>query len=278
MADINPFLAAVYQSAEPVGNPGDDATEKLAQLDVIDKMVAAEGYNIDQIDGVTLLKVASGLFGEDNVIADLIKQAEAPPPTAEAKPEESEEEKKKKAEEAAAAAMPEEEKKAYEEKLAEADFLGRVMAHAFHQEKTALDKTALSGSQAVQAVKNWGQLAGHAATEGVAAVKDKGGKMRDAYRFGKLPLDAGGGGGRLEGLKHMAKLHPKTVAGLAGAGVLGAGGVTAAALSGSDKKASAVEMLAQMRAEEIVAAQSQQEKLAARVEQRAMEILAEQTA
>lgn len=302
--DANPFLARMYgtfeEQPQPIGaQPGDD-TEKLAQLQVIDELLQAENIDVEQLSVQDLVKVAGQMFGPNNVIAKMAEgevppeflaqqekaeEKEDEPPKSEEKPaEEKEEEAKKEA--AAEAEM--------QEKIAFFDFCGRLMAHSFNQENKLIEKQALSGGQALQAAKNWAQLAGYgagragrAAAGGAraagGAIKGKAEAMKETFQQARAGLGGGSTGlgrsatgakGVAGSLLEVAKKHPKTVAGLAAVPVAGG---AAYGLSGGEKKASALDMLAERRAEELAAefiaeqqAANPQIKLAAAVEERAM--------
>lgn len=157
-------------------------------------------------------------------------------------------------------------------KVAEADRLGRIMAHAMNQELVSIQKQAGAG----QAVKNWAQLAAHGAKKGgekvvgaAKAVASKGKEMG------------------AKSVEHVKKHKSLYAAGAAGATGLGAGYA-----AGKKKKSSALDTLAQAHALEILKAsgidpdslQLQQEKvseadpaaaLSNAVESRAWEILAQ---
>lgn len=271
---VNPFLAEMYGTfsdqpqAQPIGmQPGDDV-EKLAQLQLLDEMLTAENIDIEKVAAADLQRVAEQLFGPDNVIAKLA--GEVPPeflahqaapggePKAEEKPaeEKKEEEKKDEAkEEEAKKEAAAREEQALQEKIAEFDFLGRLMAHAFENERQAIEKQATATSDLLQAAKKAVTGAGARATKRVA--KPAPGMMDQASKWvGKNKGLAMGG------------------AALGGAG-LG---------YGLGKAASALDILAARRAEQIVAekvaaqgvpAADDVTKLAERIEQRAQELAAE---
>jgi len=132
---MNEFLADLYGTRQQVGASEPSNIDKLAEAQILDDLFKAEGVDVDQLPNETLLKVAHELFGDNSA---LIKAAgELPPALAEKAEEkkegedESEEEEKK-------------EDESEEEKLANADYIGRVMAHAFWNEKSELEKAASS--------------------------------------------------------------------------------------------------------------------------------------
>jgi phosphoglycolate phosphatase-like HAD superfamily hydrolase len=143
---MNKFLADLYGTASTVGAGFSDDTEKLAEAKLLDDFFKAEGIDVDKLSDDTIVKVAHQLFGADSAI---VKTAGEVPPqlAAEAKKEgeTTEEEKKEKKE-----GDKDDKNESEEEKVAQADFLGRVMAHAFHQEKTAIEKSAAAGRPQAQ--------------------------------------------------------------------------------------------------------------------------------
>jgi hypothetical protein len=263
---MNEFLAQMYGTAETIGS-GDD-TEKLAQAQVMNEMFTAEGVDVDSLAPETIVKVAEALFGENTKIA--------------------EEDVKKDDEE-------EEEEEEAEEKLAEADFLGRVMAHSYVNEMTEIEKNAGRATRAVEAVERAGGKIKHLIGQKRKAMgaSYEGGKS--FFRTRATPARGGGPKGhkmflprdkasRLGGSLEVARKHPGTVGGaalLAGGGVAGAGyGAKKGyeAIKGK-KKESALDVLAEQRAMEILAengyAVNGEEKLASAVEERAYQMLAE---
>ena len=149
---MNEWLNKMYGTAETIGAaPASDDTEKLAQAELLNQMLEAEGYDVDKLSADTIVKVANALFGADNKL----KVADEMPPQFAAKAEEKKEEGK---EEHEKGETKEEEKKEEEKKdedeekkaadeLAQADFVGRMMAHAYVNELAAIEKQA----QAAQA-------------------------------------------------------------------------------------------------------------------------------
>jgi hypothetical protein len=175
-----------------------------------------------------------------------------------------------------------------QEKLAEADYLGRVMAHAYVQELKGIEKDAGRLADAGKAIKGVGEKAvGH------------------AKRYGQLM--AGGekfvSGGRPGNTRHLAKGswgHEERTKSMIARGATGATAVAAAAAARHHKKKhssaegepTALDLLAERRAMEILeangieleapeavetektsASEKEMELLAAAVEQRAAELL-----
>lgn len=287
---MNEFLADIYNTRESIGAPQDSSdVEKLAEAQLLDEALKAEGVDIDKLSGETILKLAHQLLGDDSA---LVKAA--------AEEGEKKEEAKEEAEE-----EDEEKKEPFEEKVAQADFLGRVMAHSYWNEKVGIEKEAAMpaalkagleragafgksvGSKAKELGSKAKELGAKAWKHTGSAVGEKAKAMKGSYEGAREGLIPGtlrhavtGGKGRLGAALEVAKQHPKTVAGLA-AGLAAAGG-GGAYLATKKKKASAIDLLAEKRAMEwaeahgLVNEESTDEmKLAAAVDQRAAEMLAE---
>jgi hypothetical protein len=275
--DMNSFLAEMYGTRETIGatSSADQDVEKLAEAQLLDQALQAEGVDVDQLDAGTLLKVAYSLFGEDSALVKAAMDEEGEPEEGETPAEEKKE-------------TPAEEKKeeTEEEKVAQADFLGRVMAHAFVQEQDAITKEALSLSGAKEGLFAAGRAIKGAPGKAVGAVKSglkgKAEAMKGSYLWGGRHSPTAIGRG-VKGALEVAKAHPKTVGGAAAGLGLTGGAAAMAAKKGKKKKASALDSLAEERALEILKEAgvqvgqepSEEEKLAAAVEQRAWEMLAE---
>jgi hypothetical protein len=134
---MNPFLADLYNTAENIGaGPGAaDDTEKLAQAAVIDQMLQNEGFSLDQLSPDDLVKVATEIFGAESPLVKEAGEMPFPPKAEKCKKCDKEE-----------CTCPAEKEKEAQEKLAEADFLGRAMAHAYVDELSNIEKKA--GEQA----------------------------------------------------------------------------------------------------------------------------------
>jgi hypothetical protein len=282
---MNEFLAEMYGTREAIGAEGNDDVEKLAEAQLLDEALQAEGVNIDDLPGDTILKLAYQILGEDS---HLVKAA-----MVEAGEEEEEEEEEGK----------DEDKEPMEEKVAQADFLGRVMAHSYVNELGEIEKNAayptgfgMLGSavskatgKAAKRVKNWTRIKGAPKGKGTysgSAQAGKGygggrvmgereGKIYEALFKGKAKARNLGKGGLAHLKEHKGKYL--TGAGLAAA----AGGGFAAGKVGKKKAASAIDMLAEKRAMEWAESvglveNDENEKLAAAVDARAYEMLLEQ--
>lgn len=182
-----------------------------------------------------------------------------------------------------------------QEKLAEADFLGRVMAHSYVQEMREIEKTA-SDSQLGDTIPGAGKKSrkphkggGKKGGKGVMAkIKGQAGKAWGATKRGASAYGNLMAGGFKKGKKPGFMNRLKGASGKR-LKVWGARGGTAAALGAAgygakklmEKRSSALETLAEQRAMEILEASgveddaSPYDVLAASVEERAAEILAE---
>jgi hypothetical protein len=161
---MNAFLAEMYGTRESIGAPRDSSdVEKLAEIQLLDEALRAEGVDIDKLDGGTIVKVAAEIFGKDSA---LVKEAAGEAPDFEgvaheksesaAKEKKEEEKEPEKGEEEALKEAALAELKAldtansgeesFEEKVAQADYLGRQMAHAFWNEKCKIEKQASAKS------------------------------------------------------------------------------------------------------------------------------------
>lgn len=115
-------LAQIYGTGQPVAYDQEDL-QKTAAAELLVKLAAEQGVDLNQFSDTEI--------GE--MISDLYKSAEEegappfPPKKEEGKKEEEKEEEKE---------------KEAQVKFAEADFLGRVMAHAMVQELNNIDKQA----------------------------------------------------------------------------------------------------------------------------------------
>jgi len=225
-------LAQIYGTGQSYD---EEDIEKTAAAELLVKLAEEEGVNLDQFSDEEIAEMLGELYGEK---------------TAGDEKKEEHEKKETKGEE-----KKEEEAK---EKAAEADFLGRVMAHAMVQELGSIEKEA--------GIKEKYEAAKGAVGRGASFLKGLPGRygknvkerFTEAHRAGKEAVTGKGsiGGGdmskmdRLKALGHAAKkVAPEagTAAGLAGAAAV------AAHLHGKKKHASAVAELADQRAYEILA-------------------------
>lgn len=280
---MNQFLAEMYGTRETIGAPAQsDDTEKLAEAQLLDEALRAEGIDVDTLSPEAILKVAQSLFPEGALVKAAAEESHEEHEKEETPAEEAKEEEGKKEGEGETA----------EEKTAQADFLGRVMAHAFVQEQAEINKEAALkdiagkakefGSKALKNLKG----AGKAIKEAPSKAGKWAAEPVHTFRGGHQARHLAGGKGSsklreawetAKDVGQTIKAHPGQ-AGAAG-GVL-AGGVGAGfAAAHKKKEGSAIDKLAEQRALEILAengiGQDGDEKLASAVEQRAWEMLAE---
>lgn len=138
---MNPFLAELYNTAENIGvtkEAASDENEKLAQAYVLDQMLQNEGYSLDKLSADDVVKVATEIFGADSpLVKEAMGDGSCPPGVPPKKKEDKKDE--------------EEKEKEAQEKLAEADFLGRAMAHAYVDELRGIEKKAQEEQTQTQA-------------------------------------------------------------------------------------------------------------------------------
>jgi len=264
---MNEFLAELYGTREMIGAEDSSDVEKLAEAQILDDVLQSEGIDVNDLDDGTILKLAYEIFGDDSEIVKMAAEEE------EAEEEAEEEPKKKKSEE--------DEEQSAEEKTAEADMLGRIMAHSMVQElgQIEMQKEAgrklerTLGGSTVGSMKGGlgGTAAGSLLGAGIGALK--GGKK--GALTGLLLGGAGGyGAGATAGGIHGA------IKGYKGGKKDDAMEARLKKMEGKGKKASALDKLAEQRAlaileENGIVVDDSQDKLASAVEQRAWEMLAE---
>jgi len=163
-------LAEIYGTGQSA-NAEDDQV-KLAAAELLVKLAGDNNVDLSQFSDQEVA----------DMVAELQKEAELPPQFQ--KKEEGEEKKDEKTESKetpeskesaeSSSESPEDKKAEAAEKVAEADFLGRVMAHSFAQECKEIEKEAGLKDKAVGAakglpafLKNKGVAAGKTAVEGV---------------------------------------------------------------------------------------------------------------
>lgn len=219
---MDQFLAEYYGTAQPA----QDETEKAAQVELFAKLAAAEGIDLNSMSDEQVEQLYNATFSK------------------EASEEEGEEKDDKKEE----AEKEHAEKKAAAEKFAEADYMGRVMAHAYVQE---MRKIASSNEKS--ASMDMGRVSRmRGAVKGVA---EKAGKHVE--NVGRKVVKTVG---RTHG--EESALSSRTARGIGGAtygaGALGAAGAAKGvhhlATKDKKKKASAIDELAAQHAVEKAAA------------------------
>lgn len=177
---MDPKLAEVYQTNQP-----DEAdVEALATAALAEKLAEADEVNVDGLSDEEAEALASQIIDGDSASAEGEEQ-----PEAEAAAEEPAEEEEKTAGE-------EEQLTPEQEKIAEADYLGRVMAHAYVAERKEIEKQA-----AAETAKTAGKLdnlkgavamTGAAASKKKDAVKAGAGKVMAHLKSGKGKAQAAG--------------------------------------------------------------------------------------
>jgi len=254
---MDPRLAEIYgtNSEEQTQDTEKVAAAQLAEKLAGDESLNLEGMSEDQIEALAQEVLAQGA-DEQTQAAEETEEAEATEET---------------------------EEKQASEKLAEADYLGRVMAHSYVQELRNIEKEAGVKETA-------GKVMGHLKRH----KEDVKGGFKDLAYMAKSPRQAASAlkdSVKTHGVKRTIKENKNSVKalGVAGAGAVGTG---AAAKKYKDKKSSAVsalDTLAAQRALEILAengidyneeaeveektASNPADALAAAVEARAMELL-----
>src|SRR5687767_12350515 len=103
---MNEFLAEMFGTRENIGAPAADASdvEKLAEAQLLDEALAAEGIDIDALSAEQIVKVAGAMFGEDSKLvksaaqpAEVAQPAVQPAKTAAAQPAKTDDQKIKEA-------------------------------------------------------------------------------------------------------------------------------------------------------------------------------------
>jgi hypothetical protein len=140
MTDMNPYLAAMYNTNGAAEQITEDM-QKVANMELFCKLAADNGLDLSNMTDDQIASVYAQVFPED--IAKVAEEEEKKEEEKKEEHEESEtEEEEKKEEEAKKAEAYYSEKRAWAEKCAEADYMGRIMAHAFTQERDNIEKEA----------------------------------------------------------------------------------------------------------------------------------------
>jgi hypothetical protein len=243
---MDAFLAEHYgtDAAVKTAAANQEDLEKQASVDLFMKLAAEQNIDLAAMKPEQV----------NELYARFIKNASAPEAAAPVTKTAEEEEAEKKKELEEKAKEEHEEKKAQAEKVAEADFLGRVMAHAYCNEMRKIAEAAAAGEApaadpapaAAPAAEDPAKLAAMPENlrKGFEALKGHAGKA------GKAVSEAAGKG--KEHVEHAAgkahefgKSHPGATHGAAAAGGAAAGaGAAHAAHKHHDKEASAIDALA----------------------------------
>lgn len=231
---MDAFLAHVYGTKTAAAQSNQEDLEKEASVQLFMKLAGEQNIDLASMPDAQVNELYQ-VWRDKTAAAEPPAEPTATEPTAPAKVAEDDAEKKKREE----AEKEHEEKKAAAEKVAEADFLGRVMAHAYVNE---LNKIASTGEPPAEPT----------ATTPTEPAEDKtAGKMPEALRKG-LEAARGAAGKAADKGKELAgkagdaaKKHKGHAA--AAAGGAAAGGA-AGFMAGKSKKASAIDELATDRA------------------------------
>lgn len=229
-------LAAIYGTGQPEIDESD--LEKTAAAELLVKLAEEQGVDLNDFSDEEVAEMLGDLY--EGGVEHTAAAQEAP---------------------------------ATQEKYAEADYLGRIMAHSMVQELDSIEKEAAS--------------MGHYARKGMAAVKRVPGNLKrgkEVITGSKLKKLEEAGFSPTRGMSGMIDAERKAVQklrtgaksvgkGLAAGGALAAGGYTATDMA---KKGSAVEALAEQRAYKLASEAGYIDKEASAldqaVEKRALEI------
>ena len=271
---MNEFLAEIYNTRESIGASQDNSdVEKLAEAQLLDEALRAEGVDIDKLPGETILKLAHQLLGDDSALVKAAAEESAEHEEGEKEEKEETEEKKEASEET------------FEEKVAQADFLGRVMAHSFWNEKGDIEKTGGMPPGLKKGLERAGKFVSKKMTGAKKAVGKAGEAVKEYHREGAKDIKSAITG-KLEGLPGKMGKKERFQAAFSGAKKFAphaaAAGLAGAGIHHATKSASAIDVLAEKRAMEWAEAHglvndepTEEMKLAAAVDQRAAEMLAE---
>ena len=224
-------LAQIYGT----GNSAEDDQVKLAAAELLVMLASDNNVDLSQFSDVEVAQM----------VGELSKTAEFPP-VAEKKESKETPESKDSSESSESA------EKAAEEKVAEADFLGRVMAHSFNQELTEIqkeggvkEKLVGAGKKTLEFLKNQPKEIKSGLSSAKNAITGKA-KMHGGGRRGEFIANLSGTERKFHAGEAAKKLAPAAGA----AAILGAGGY-AATHGGKEKKSSALDTLAAERAFEL---------------------------
>lgn len=232
---MNPTLAAMYDT-HGAGRAYAEESTKIAHLELFAKAAAAQRIDLSQLDPSTqealFQDFTAKLAQEEGEGASESESSEPPAKEEEEKEEEEGEEGKE-----AAARREFHNMQEWQEKNAQADFLGRRMAHAFWDEYNEISKVAKGGPQVFQPKHKDTLLgAGKGAPGGTAKKTPEGAKM--VKGLGERVREGAGAAG-----KHIAQHKGKYLAGAGAAAALG-GAAYAAGRASKKKEASAFDVKA----------------------------------
>lgn len=122
-------MLAQYYNTHGAADAAQEETAKLAHAELFAKLAAKNGIDLSQMSPQQIEELYGQVFPK-TAEEEKKEEEKAPPPFPPKKDEEAKDD-----EEKSAAAMAHwQEKRAFQEKFAEADLMGRVMAHSFHDE------------------------------------------------------------------------------------------------------------------------------------------------
>lgn len=227
---MNEWLAQMYGT----NGANSEELEKQASLELFAKLAAKHNIDLSQLSNAQVNELYAQTFPEFAKTAEDDDDEE--------EKDEEEKDKKEKAEEYV------EEKKAFQEKFAEADLMGRVMAHAFVQEREEIEKSAraISEQEAGEFTKKvMGERAakGQAASAAREAARYAGPSQAGKGHSGAKQVGEVAGSGRelmSAGKRFLGTRAGKaTAAGLGAAALAGGGYAAYKGLKGKEKKSSA---------------------------------------
>ena len=147
---MNEYLAQLY-GTEGTEKVAEEETVKLANAELFAKLAADNGVDLSQMQPEQIGELYASVFPEEAAkLAEESEKKEDAKDESEEKKEEAKEDEKK-----ASAELYFQEKRAFQEKFAEADLMGRVMAHSFMQELGEIKEAGVTKQAA-----GWGSIAG----------------------------------------------------------------------------------------------------------------------
>lgn len=146
---MNEWLAQVYgTNGAEVEPQAQEEQAKLANLELFAKIAAKHNVDLSTLSDEQVQGLYYDTFPED--MPKTAEEGELPPQfmkKKDKKEDEKEDEEDEEKKEGAAAYVQEKQatEEAFREKVAEADYMGRVMAHAYTQERMEIEKSAAAG-------------------------------------------------------------------------------------------------------------------------------------
>jgi len=145
---MNDWLAQMYNTND-AGAEVQEEQAKLANLELFAKLAAKHNIDLSQLSDTQVQELYAETFPEEVAKQAASEEKEEKEEAKDEKKEEKKEEKDDEGEGKKEKAMEYfGEKKAFQEKFAEADLMGRVMAHSFMQEKGEIEKAAAAAPPA----------------------------------------------------------------------------------------------------------------------------------